>query len=233
MNQDAGNQRQTHLTELLDNLVPLGVRLRLNRNRRVLLSLRQQPSGRTVLSLHEDLLDHVHALAEIPAWIRSRGRLHFPAMRDALSRVWRDQHMRQAPPPPDLPVLEGPLDLDALLDRLHCRWFAHLSRPAIRWSRASPRRRLRHIRFGCYRKGPPAEILINPRLGRPWVAMAFIEHVVFHELCHHAQASMPIRGESAHSRRFRELERTYPHHAASLAWERAWLHRLLAGDEGG
>lgn len=222
--------RAASFTRLTQQLASLGVRVRLNRNRRTLLSLRQHASAGLVLSLHGDLLDHAAGLAEIPAWVRARGRLRCPCLREALALVFRSLHQRLLPPPlPDLPTLDGPLDVTQVLERVHGRWFAHLTKPAIDWARSSPRRRLRHIRFACYRRGVSPIILINPRLSQPWLAWVFIEHVIFHELCHHAQAAMPVRGESAHSRRFRDLERTYPHHAEALAWERANLHRLLDG----
>lgn len=225
------DEKQLRFLALVDSLQPLHVRVRLNRNQRVLLSLRRQRSGVMVVSLHGDLLAHPQALATLPDWVRSRGRQVDPVLRDTLSLVWRRIHQRSAPTPvPDLAPLGSPVDLDAWLTRVHGQWFDHLPLPAIRWARQSPRRRLSHIRFGCYRKGPPAEILINPRLQRPWIAQVFLEHVIHHELCHHAQACMPVRGEKAHSRRFRQLERGYPHHAEALAWQRAHLHRLLADD---
>lgn len=230
----AVDPRGQRLTVLTGAVEALGVRVRVNRNRRVLLSLRQQRSGSAVLSLHGGLLDHPQALDAIPAWVRTRGRRPDPAIREALSQVWRQLHQRSSPSPvPECPALGGPVDLQAFLDQVHAAWFDHLPRPAIRWARSGPRRRLRHIRFGCYRKGPPAEILINPRLQLPWVARIFLEHVLHHELCHHAQVCMPVRGETAHSRRFRMLEQGYPHHAQALAWERANLHRLLGDDAQG
>jgi predicted SprT family Zn-dependent metalloprotease len=71
-------------------------------------------------------------------------------------------------------------------------------------------------------------VLVNPRLDQPWIARCFFEHVLFHELCHHAQACAPVRGERPHSQRFRAMERSYPYHAEAQAWERSHLDRLLS-----
>jgi hypothetical protein len=229
------DQRQGRLGALERSLVAHRCAIRLNGNQRVLISLRHRRgmvAGRAielVLSLHHDLLDHPEALAHVPAWVAARGRRMDPVLRQALTQVFHTQRRVLAPPPaPDLPTLgEGGCDLDALLDQVHSRWFPSLPRPIIRWSRASPQRRLRHIRFGCYRRRPVSEIQLNPRLNQPWVALAFVEHVVFHELCHHAQACQPVRGETPHSRRFRAWEQAYPQHHDAQAWERANLHRLL------
>jgi hypothetical protein len=228
-------QQATRLVRLqlrLSHEAPVG-RLRLNRNRRTMLSLRGRPAAWTV-SLHVGLLDHDGAVHEIPAWVASQGRTTTPALRQCLEEVWSRQHAAKVVRSGDddlargLPTLGGPLVLADEFIRVHQRWFAQLPLPLIGWSRASPRRRISHIRFGSYRPTPQALVLVHPRLDQPWVARAFIEHVLYHELCHHAQACTPLRGERPHSPRFRAMERSYPQHREALAWERANLERLMA-----
>jgi hypothetical protein len=210
-----------------------GCGVRLNTNQRTILSLRGRPSCWS-LSVHVGMLDHPHALDEIPAWLRGRGRATSPVLRRALQEVWERQRSTLAAANGDLAVglglatLGGPLDLAGMFDHVHRTWFAHLAKPAIRWARSSARRHLTHIRFGSYRRKPSALVMVNPRLDQPWVARIFVEHVLHHELCHHAQACAPVSGESPHSSRFRSWERGYPHHAEALAWERANLQRLLS-----
>jgi hypothetical protein len=205
-------------------------RVRLNHNAKTMLSLRRRQGG-SVVSMHVGLLDHEDALTDLPAWIASDGRRITPRLRQALQAVWRHQRRTAvAAERADFPALEPipyPFDLCREFERIHATWFAHLPRPGIRWARSSPRRTLSSIRFACYRRRPVAEIVVNPRLARPWVPMVFVEHVLYHELCHHAQACAPLRGEPPHSRRFRQWEAQYPHHDLALAWERLHLDRLL------
>jgi hypothetical protein len=213
-----------------------GCTLRLNRNRRTMLSLRGHAGGRWTLSVHVRLLGDPRASAELPSWCASHGRRTSAALRQALRDAWLAAQATAACDAPgqdgtaaaqDLLVLGGPVDLPAELERLHAGWFGHLPQPEIRWSRRA-HRRLSHIRFGSYRRDR-ALICLHPRLDQPWVARIFVEHVIFHELCHHAQACAPLRREPPHSPRFRAWERSYPHHDAALAWERRNLARLLDG----
>lgn len=214
-----------------------GCRLRLNRNRRTMLSLRGLTGGRWSLSVHVALLREPQAISEIPSWVARHGRQTSAALRQALRIVWlaaqadgaaqAGDGLDPASPALDLPTIAAPLDLQAELGLLHAAWFQRLPLPRIRWARKA-HRRLSHIRFGCYRRDQQL-ISLHPRLDQPWVARVFVEHVVFHELCHHAQACEPIRREPPHSQRFRAWERRYPHHDAALAWERRNLARLLDG----
>jgi hypothetical protein len=229
----------TRLVRLLLRLAreaPVG-RLRLNRNRRTMLSLRGRPAAWTV-SLHVGLLDHDRVVDEIPDWVRGQGRTTTPSLRRFLQEVWSRQHAAKVVHSGDddlargLPTLGGPLALAQEFAAVHQRWFARLPLPQVGWSRASLGRRISHIRFGSYRRKPEALVLVHPRLDQPWVAQAFLEHVLYHELCHHAQACAPLRGERAHSPRFRAMERAYPQHREAMAWERANLERLMAPPEG-
>ncbi len=208
-----------------------GSRLRLNRNRSTMLSLRGRAGG-SVVSLHVGMLDHPAALAELPEWVARNGRARCPGLTAAMQVVWAGQRLADpvvaALQPFALEPLDGPLDLTGLFDHVHGSWFAHLPRPAIAWARASARRALSHIRFGSYRRRPQPLILINPRLDQPWVSRVFVEHVLHHELCHHAQHCAPLRGEPPHSARFRGWERGFPRLDEALAWERANLARMLA-----
>jgi hypothetical protein len=227
--------RQRRLADLITALATGSptVRVRTNRNRRLLVSLRAD-RGAATLSIHEDLLDHEAALVDLVAWVRRGGRGRHPQLRAAMAVVFAGQRLQEgvdAPPLPPVAVRGSePVDLPALFARIHATWFAHVPIPAVEWSRGrGVARRQRHIRFGCYRRHPRPLVTVHPRLDQAWVATCFIEHVLFHELCHHAQACKPLRGEAMHGRRFREWERRYPHHALALAWERVHLHHFLDG----
>lgn len=209
-------------------------RLRLNHNTKTMLSLRGGRQGGSVVSVHVGLLDHAEALADLPGWVASNGRRTTPRLRQALQHVWRDQRRidiaGERAAFPALEAMPSPFDLEREFARIHATWFAHLPRPPVRWGRNSPQRTLTSIRFACYRRRPIAEVVVNPRLARPWVPKIFVEHVLHHELCHHAQACAPIRGEPPHSRRFRQWEAQYPHHQLAVTWERLYLERFLQAD---
>lgn len=222
---------QQRLADALARL-PRPVGVRLNRNRRLLVSLRME-GGKPIVSVHEGLLQYPDALDDLIAWIARGGRGRHPVLRQAMRTVFDQMQAQQrqgvdVPALPPLPTVGvDPLPLDLWFNRIHGTWFAHVPRPSVGWSRSTGNRPQQHIRFGCYRQRPSPLITLHPKLALPWVAVCFVEHVIFHELCHHAQACRPIRGETAHSDRFRSWERRYPQHELALAWEKAHLHRFL------
>ncbi len=228
----AHDPRALALGRALTDVAP-AIQLRLNRNRGTLISLRGDRHAPR-LSLHVALLDHPAALAELPEWVRRNGRGRWPGIQAAITSVFagRPDDRAQGVPIPDeiraLPRLAGPLDLAALFARVHRTWFAHLPPPPVTWARNGPLRQ-RHIRFGCYRCRPAPLVSLHPKLDQPWIAWCFVEHVLFHELCHHAQACAPVRGESPHGARFRAWERRYPLHDQARRWERAYLQHVLGG----
>lgn len=207
--------------------------VRINRNRGMLLSLRGS-RGAWRLSVHQDLLTLPGIPLEIVAWIRGEGRSVSPTLRQGLDQVMglrasraRADLSRQAGA---IPTLDGPLDLAAAAERIQAAWFAHLPRCPIDWGprqSGGPRRR---IRFGAYHR-KPAHITINRLVDQPWVARIFVDYLLFHELCHHAQACTPLRGEPPHSPRFKSWERRFPGLDQALAWEKAHLDRFLGVGE--
>ncbi|HYE07094.1 MAG TPA: hypothetical protein VEL07_16390 [Planctomycetota bacterium] len=229
----AHDARALALGQALAAVAP-AIQLRFNRNRGTLISLRGERHAPR-LSLHVALLEHPAALAELPEWLRRNGRGHWPGIKAGIEAVLAartDMRASDAPPIADdiraLPRLGGPLDLSALFTRVHRTWFAHLPPPPVTWARNGPLRQ-RHIRFGCYRRRPTPLVSLHPKLDQPWIAWCFVEHVLFHELCHHAQACAPVRGENPHSARFKAWERRYPLHAMARRWERAYLQHVLGG----
>ena len=153
--------RLTDLTHLLKGVV---AHIRLNTNQRTLLSLRGSRSEGIRLSIHRGLLDHPTALAELPAWIRGRGRVPGPALKAAIDTVFVAMAKKRRSHPKTAPVfaaLNGPLDLDTLYAEIHSHWFPKLTCPPISWGpRQSPKRR-RHIRFAAYYRRPHARIIVN------------------------------------------------------------------------
>jgi predicted SprT family Zn-dependent metalloprotease len=211
----------------------LGVRLRLNRNRRTLVSLRDQRHGAPVLSVHRALLDDALAMVDIERFARQRGRGDYPELHRAMQLISSSQQEAAVDQTllRDLPCIGKDFDFQACFERIHAGYFAQLPPPRLAWSRRPPLRTLRSLRFGCYVARSPATVRLNPRLDQPWVAEVFVEHVIHHELIHHLQACDRRRGERQHSPRFRAIERSFPGYARALAWEAANLKRLLAAPQ--
>lgn len=231
MSRAQADPRVEALNRLLAGLVR---HVRINRNERTLLSLRGSRGEGLRLSLHHGLLDHPQALAELPAWVRGHGRTVGPTLRAAIDEVFRGlAATRRATPAavPEFAPLGGPVDLQALYGEVHGAWFPHLSRPPIAWGPRRPGGR-RRIRFAAYHRRPVARIVVNRLLDQPWVAREFVAYVLYHELCHHAQAAAPVRGETPHSPRFKAWEARYPRFRELLAWEKAHLDRFLDGPAG-
>ncbi len=212
-------------------------RLRINNNRSTMLSMRAEKHG-YVVSVHERLFGHPLAIHELPTWIASRGRKTSSLLRQALMDVFHDQRQQGGSKEqlkkeravfPALSAPTQPLDLDGALDHVHSTWFGAISRPLVVWGRDPGARNLSSIRFGSYRRRPSPFITLHPRLRRTWVPWIFIEHVLFHELCHHRQFCEPIRGEAQHSVRFRSWERAYPQHQLANDWQRLYLEFILHG----
>lgn len=214
--------------ELLALLRPAAVAsLRITHNRRLIIGLRGSPRTGLRLGIHAGLVVQRQVWPAIAAWISGRERRPPPLLQQAIDAVFAANQDLRKEPGPDLEPLAGSVDLSGMLAQVQNTWFPHLSMPAIAWGRSAPRRQRRHIRFACYRRAPPA-IIVNPLIDQPWVARRFVEYLLFHELCHHAQACRPLAGETAHSARFQAWERRYPHRAAAVAWEKANLDRFLA-----
>ena len=212
--------------ELLTLLALHGVRrLRLTRNRRTMIGLRGTLGHALTLSIHQDLARQRERWPDLVTWVKVGGRKLPDALRIAMDAVFAAQ--QRASPVPDLEPLGGPCDLQGIADRVHRTWFAHVPAVPVIWGRNAPLRQRRQIRFGSYRRRPPS-ITVHPLIDQPWVAERFVEFLLFHEYCHHAQACRPIRGEAIHSTRFKSWEARYPHLADALAWEKASLRRFLA-----
>lgn len=238
---DAGRER---LISLDDQLAAAGIRLELNDNLRLLLALRHDKAGGLYLGIHYALLEEPRSEEELLRYALRHGRGGFRRLDAAMGRVFdricaRREVMPQSPPAGTTiersaggpPAIGTDFDLAAMAATVHATWFADLPRLPVRWSKSpGDLRQLRSIHFGTFRSRPEPQIRIHPRLGRPWVASCFVEHVLHHEYCHWRQHRHPIRGERIHSPRFKAWERAYPRYAEALAWQRANLNRILAPD---
>ncbi len=217
-----------------------GMTVEIRRTRRSLLGLRRHPTVGLVLRIHPELLVDADCTVSIPEWVRRRGRGGPGAdLRGLLQRA--SARMAAAAAETSAAWVVGittigdagaDLILQSAAQRIHATWFADLPTVPVAWGRHPPRRRLIHLRFGCYRR-VQRRIEITPRLALPWVASAFLDHVLHHEYCHHRQAMQPIsrfsRREGVHSTRFRTWERSFPGFAEAHRWETLALPWLLDG----
>lgn len=119
-------------------------------------------------------------------------------------------------------------DLQALFDAINAAHFDGQVRATIRWGKRPLRRRRKSIRLGVY-DHITSEIRIHPALDRPEVPKFFVEYIVFHEMLHQRfPGTQGARGHIHHPKAFRERERTFPHYAAAIRWEKQHLKSLLA-----
>ncbi len=213
-----------------------GLRIRCNRNRQTLVSLRSARDGHLVLSIRPELLI-AELLPELTRFIHRRGHGRYPLLRQHMHRLFETL---SSATPKSVPLLDpqlaalptlgpGPVNLYAIAEAVYQRYHHDVPPVPVSWSRAAAAgRRLRSIRFGTYRPGPPPRITIHPRLGQPWIAQCFLELVIHHEYCHHRQQCRPGLGRRMrHGPRFRSLEHRFAAVAQAQAWERAFLPCLL------
>lgn len=220
--------------EFIVKLKVVGVLLRENSNRRTLISLRHHKRNGWVLSVHLGLLQQPQLWPELLRFAVEQGRGRYPVLQTAMQEVFTQQETRMPSGPVSDDVIrlaqhQGNVQLRPRLQQIMKDYFSHLPEPQIRWGRNPGNRDLRSIRFGSYRSQPKPLIVIHPRLQRRWVASAFLDHVIHHECCHHAQACAPIPGEAAHSDRFYAWERSFASYKLAKAWERWSLSAMLQG----
>ncbi|TVR08252.1 MAG: M48 family peptidase [Planctomycetota bacterium] len=218
---------------------PPRVHLRFNRNRQTLVSLRQSPTTRQwTLSLRPELLQYPGCEGDLLRFIAQNGNGDFPYLRQAVQDLFERLQHHQAqvianvidPKLSRLPTVGHEIHLHQRLKALQAQYWPELNPPHISWSRNPGPRPLRSIRFGCYRTSPTPRITIHPRLRQPWVADCFLNHVIHHELCHHAQHCIPqrrFRREPIHSPRFRQWEQSYEYYMQARQWERAYVPYLM------
>lgn len=222
------------------------VMIELSSRRRSLLGLRRMSTGGLRLRLHPVLLNDADCSVLIQEWAGrgwqrrkpSVANTHRQQLNTLLHRGMQQISMTQTEPGDQAIVTVAHLMADSVLANrdvllaqlaaeVHARWFSDLPPAPVSWGRQAPRRRLSHLRFGCYRRRT-GRIEITPRLARPWISLDFLRHVLHHEYCHHRQAMQPQgRGEGAHSQRFRAWESEFPALAAARRWERLCLPWLL------
>jgi len=189
------------------------------------------------MRLHPEVLLEPDWSVSLVEWAQRRGRGGAgTGVRTLLhacqQRLARERAAREGTWAADLPVVGATITehLAAHAEAVRAAWFADLPRITVTWSRNPPRRRLSHLRFGCFRRRERC-ISISPRLARPWIASVFLNHVLHHEYCHLRQAEQPTaRREGVHSPRFRSWERTFPGYADALRWEHLALPWLLDDD---
>lgn len=88
-------------------------------------------------------------------------------------------------------------------------------------------RHRRSIQLGTYLPDDHL-IRIHPVLDQAWVPRFYVEAVIFHELLHHDMGAEVHNGRRCfHTPAFRARERAFEWFAASQAWEKAHLTRLL------
>ena len=191
------------------------------------------------LSIHKALLVQNDLEEAFIDFICRKGRGHFPLIHKRMNEVFESLpeqqgnalHQEQwAQRLYQLPGHNGLVDLDERLQIMQEKYWPDLPSLPIRWGKNPGARRLKSIRFGSYSNQPQPQITIHPRLRLSWIPMLFVDHVIHHELCHHAQHYIPLpyrRREAPHSSRFRAWEQQFTEYADALAWQRLRIKDLL------
>ncbi|MFY2560024.1 hypothetical protein ACN469_20615 [Corallococcus terminator] len=205
------------------------VKLAVTDNRSTMVSFRRGGNA-LQLRLHHMFLDAPETIVRAVADYAGRGHRTAGVMLDEYIRG-QQPRIRQVrrESDADLNPLGRCFDLLALYNNVNATFFENVIQARIGWGRMPPRRRRKSIRLGVY-DHQTREIRIHPALDRPEVPAFFVEFIVYHEMLHQLFPSTGRSGRRVHHpRAFRERERTYPHYAASLRWERENLGVLLRG----
>jgi hypothetical protein len=205
------------------------VRLAVTDNRSTMVSFRR---GANVLQLrlHHMFLEAPEPVVRAVADYAGRGHRGAGGLLDDYIRGQQPliRQMRRESDA-DLNPLGRCFDLQAMFNAVNATFFGGGIQARIGWGRMPPRRRRKSIRLGVY-DHQTREIRIHPALDRPEVPAFFVEFIVFHEMLHQLFPSTGRGGRRVHHpRAFRERERTFPHYAAALRWERENLGVLLRG----
>lgn len=124
---------------------------------------------------------------------------------------------RKAPARPSRhcrPPLGRHYNLEEIVDRLSNQYFdGQFTKIPVYWSTKKARRY-----WGKYYPDPP-RIVINSRLDSPRIPRYVVEAVLHHEMLHHVIGVRTVDGRKrAHTREFREAERSFPHYTRAEAF---------------
>ena len=210
------------LQRALERLNPQqNVDIRYTRNRTVILSLRPDRQGRTVLRAHQCFRTAPDEIADAAI------RLYLTRARKAQRRRWSHivtlfHQQTAAPPDTDGTSKLAPglhHDLRAILHRVNARWFdGELDLDITYGDRVARRLMGRHER-----RAPRNLVVVNPILDHTWVTEWYLEFLVFHECLHEVFPPRPM-GERMilHPPELRARERQHPDYERARTYER-WL----------
>jgi hypothetical protein len=122
-------------------------------------------------------------------------------------------------------------DLDEYLEDLQEEYFDHKDLGLdITWGRY-PRKGSVNVSLGLYHPDRKL-IVISPILDFKDIPKYFVNHVIYHEMCHsvvpwehpYGNPNGPVM---LHTPTFREAEARYKYHAKALKWEEDNIHKLF------
>lgn len=213
------------LEHYLRRVVHRPVRLTINKNRRQLISFKDDRSGMRHVRMSDVFLDADPLVwREIALWIKDT-RAHRLFQQGSASRAFIDRadvvrslHQRKKPRP-DPPVRGEHHNLQRVFDDINRRYFNDRCRCRIGWKRVASRPGTRSIQLGSYHAEENL-ILIHPVLDTPLIPRYVLEDTVFHEMVHwvlrdrcHADGRRMI-----HSAEFHRMMDRYPRHVEAEVW---------------
>lgn len=218
------------------------VLLKLNTNRRTMLSVRPNRKGPGVsVSLHRvflDAEDEVHrAVAGYLVGPSPEDRAVVRRFIEGSAENLQRENVYTSRPPRRIGTSRG--RYYNLVPRAQSVNEAHFGGALdfrIAWGRADRTGNLhrRHVTLGTALVAERI-IRIHPVLDNPHVPGWFLDFIIFHELLHlHIPPyNVGETRKAVHSPEFTRIERAHPHFEAAQDWEKKWIWKLMAAWEAG
>ncbi|MFZ7112368.1 MAG: SprT-like domain-containing protein [Desulfatiglandales bacterium] len=119
-------------------------------------------------------------------------------------------------------------DLQKTFSRLNRDYFQNRMDCRITWGNRKRKTGKASIRLGSYSQQTQT-IRVNPILDRASVPAFVLDHIIYHEMLHHALGFVNKNGRRlVHHQRFRELERGFVRHEDARLWLKRHLPGLIA-----
>ena len=196
------------LEELLNEGLPLPLRLKITRNQVSMVSI-QFKADHILCRLHEAFLHAPPAIHQhLHRYLKGRRKRHWAPVADYAQTIEPQQHNT-----PTTKTTGQHYDLKGLLDEVNQTWFDGTIEVNITWGRnpsRGPSRKHTSIHFGSYAANANL-IRIHPRLDSPQVPIEFVKFVIYHEILHIVHPPYRKNGRWVfHPKVFRTAEKRYP-----------------------
>lgn len=212
----------------LERCVGSPIRLRMNRNRSTMISVRKGP-GELCVSLHQMFLGSPPPVMEaLCHYLKGQDQRPSRVLRAYIDQSLSDQERRRPSRPRELQPKGEHYDLTEIYRVINQEYFCGALDLQITWYGCPKRKVRRRITFGQY-----VDVLklvkIHRRLDRCDVPRYFVDFVVYHEMLHHVLPSyVDSRGKrQIHHPEFCRRERDFKYYEQANKWMRDAQQRLF------